>query len=90
MNDIREKLDEIRESQIRMEADLKYHIMRTDLLEEKLSKTETKMETAVEELDTRLHVVEQPVSFMKVVKIIGGVLGVLTGLTALYAKFIGF
>ena len=33
MKEIEEKLDEIKESQIRMEADLRYHIKRTDLLE---------------------------------------------------------
>jgi len=35
-SDILEKLVEIRESQIRMEDDLKYHIKRTDLLEERI------------------------------------------------------
>ena len=33
MKEIEDKLDEIKESQIRMEADLRYHIKRTDLLE---------------------------------------------------------
>ena len=34
MEELRKDLQEVRESQIRMEADIKYHIMRTDLLEE--------------------------------------------------------
>jgi len=40
MKEIREDIQTIRESQIRMEADLKYHIKRTDLLEEKVNKNE--------------------------------------------------
>ena len=36
MKDILDKLIEIRESQIRIEDDLRYHIKRTDLLEGKL------------------------------------------------------
>ena len=38
MDDIREKLGEIRESQVRMEGDIKYHIKRTNLLEERLER----------------------------------------------------
>ena len=34
MDDIKKDLADIRESQIRMEEDVKYHIKRTDLLEE--------------------------------------------------------
>ena len=40
MKDIQNDIQAIRESQIRMEADLKYHIRRTDLLEEKVDKNE--------------------------------------------------
>jgi hypothetical protein len=40
MKEIREDIQTIRESQIRMEADLKYHIKRTDLLEQKVEKNE--------------------------------------------------
>ena len=38
MKDIQQDVKVIRESQIRMEQDLKYHIKRTDLLEEKVNK----------------------------------------------------
>ena len=38
MKDIKQDIQVIRESQIRMEQDLKYHIKRTDLLEEKVDK----------------------------------------------------
>ena len=38
MKEIKQDIQVIRESQIRMEQDLKYHIKRTDLLEEKVNK----------------------------------------------------
>ena len=41
MKNIENDIQVIRESQIRMEADLKYHIRRTDLLEEKVDKQES-------------------------------------------------
>jgi len=41
MEEIRKDVKTIRESQIRMEADLKYHIKRTDILEDKLEVIET-------------------------------------------------
>jgi hypothetical protein len=37
MKDIKQDIKVIRESQIRMEQDIKYHIRRTDLLEEKVN-----------------------------------------------------
>jgi len=40
MKEIRDDIQAIRESQIRMESDLKYHIKRTDLLEQKVDKNE--------------------------------------------------
>ena len=36
MKEIQESLHEIKESQIRMESDLRYHIKRTDLLEHQI------------------------------------------------------
>lgn len=44
MEEIRKDLQDIRESQIRMEADLKYHIKRTDILEARIEKHEIKVE----------------------------------------------
>ena len=41
MEEIRKNVKTIRESQIRMEADLKYHIKRTDILEDKIGVIET-------------------------------------------------
>ena len=37
MDEIRVKVEEIRESQIRMEGDVKHHIKRTDILQEKVT-----------------------------------------------------
>lgn len=40
MKEIEQDIRVIRESQIRMEQDIKYHIKRTDLLEERVNKNE--------------------------------------------------
>jgi hypothetical protein len=40
VQELKDELKLIRESQIRMEADLQYHIKRTDLLERKVEKVE--------------------------------------------------
>ena len=41
MEELKKDVKTIRESQIRMEADLKYHIKRTDILEDKIGDIET-------------------------------------------------
>ena len=43
MDEIKKDIQAIRESQIRMEADVKHHIKRTDALEEKVFKHEELM-----------------------------------------------
>lgn len=40
MEELKKDVKIIRESQIRMESDLKYHIKRTDLLEDKINEIE--------------------------------------------------
>ena len=40
MKEVKEDIKVIRESQIRMEQDIKYHIKRTDLLEQRVTKNE--------------------------------------------------
>jgi len=40
MKELKQDIQVIRESQIRMEQDIKYHIKRTDLLEERVQKNE--------------------------------------------------
>ena len=41
MEELKKDVKTIRESQIRMESDLKYHIKRTDILEDKIEVIET-------------------------------------------------
>lgn len=47
MDELRQDIKVIRESQIRMEQDLKYHIKRTDLLEERVEKNEDLLQPLV-------------------------------------------
>lgn len=60
MEDLRKDVKEIRECQIRMEADLKYHIKRTDLLE-----------TRIESFEEIMERMRRPLTFMELVKIAG-------------------
>ncbi len=53
MEEMRKDLQQIKESQIRMEADLKYHIKRTDLLEERVEKHEERVERALAPMPTK-------------------------------------
>jgi hypothetical protein len=47
MKEIQQDIKVIRESQIRMEQDIKYHIKRTDLLEERVQKNEELLQPLV-------------------------------------------
>lgn len=47
MKEIEQDIKVIRESQIRMEQDIKYHIKRTDLLEERVDKNEELLQPLV-------------------------------------------
>tara|TARA_R100000951_G_scaffold98602_2_gene88646 strand:- start:4945 stop:5187 length:243 start_codon:yes stop_codon:yes gene_type:complete len=47
MKNIENDIQVIRESQIRMEADLKYHIRRTDLLEDRVNNQESILQPLV-------------------------------------------
>jgi len=47
MKEIEQDIKVIRESQIRMEQDIKYHIKRTDLLEERVEKNEELLQPLV-------------------------------------------
>jgi hypothetical protein len=73
-NDVKE----IRESQIRMEADLKYHIKRTDLLEQK-----------VDQVDIDILKLKQPISFVEVLKISGMVSALVSSILVLLKYFKG-
>jgi hypothetical protein len=50
---IKENQSEMKESQIRMEADIKHHIKRTDLLEEKVEVDFVKIEDRIKELQVQ-------------------------------------
>lgn len=79
MDEIREKLDVIRESQIRMEQDLKYHIKRTDTLENYVGNIERRVDT-----------LEKPVSvyiFAKKVSVVAGSLLTLLGVLSFLKRF---
>ena len=67
MKELREDIKIIRESQIRMEQDVKHHIQRTDLLEERLE--------SVEEDIKPLYVVHFLKSNYKFIIFILGILG---------------
>lgn len=47
MDELKQDIKVIRESQIRMEQDIKYHIKRTDLLEERVEKNEELLQPLV-------------------------------------------
>jgi len=47
MKEIQQDIKVIRESQIRMEQDIKYHIKRTDLLEKRVEKNEELLQPMV-------------------------------------------
>lgn len=62
MDSIHKDLQAIRESQIRMESDLKYHIKRTDLLE-----------THVDSIEIQVDQLSKPMPLADVLKIAGTV-----------------
>ena len=47
MDELKQDIKVIRESQIRMEQDIKYHIKRTDLLEARVEKNETLLQPLI-------------------------------------------
>jgi hypothetical protein len=60
VKEIREELKIIRESQIKTEADLAYHIRRTDGLEKLLSVHEAKMERQSDAMSVKIGRIETP------------------------------
>lgn len=53
IREIREDFSEMKESQIRMEKDLKYHIKRTDMLEEVHAKSEAELNDKIQSINKR-------------------------------------
>jgi hypothetical protein len=60
VKEIRDELKVIRESQLKTEADLFYHIKRTDSLEKLLQVHESKMERQVNEVGSKVAKIEVP------------------------------
>lgn len=60
IKEIRDELKVIRESQIRTEADLNYHIERTNKLEDLIKLHESKTEKHIDGLTTKISKIETP------------------------------
>ena len=60
VKEIRDELRVIRESQIKTESDLAYHIKRTDSLEKLLNIHESKIEKQVESVSEKVSKIEVP------------------------------
>lgn len=60
VKEIRNELKIIRESQVRTESDLNYHIKRTDSLEKLLNIHESKIESQVDDMNNKISKVEIP------------------------------
>lgn len=77
MDEIKQEMRAIRESQIRMEADLSYHIKRTDLLEARVEKHEERVAVAL-----------QPMPLKDKLQIGAFIAAIVSGITA-FTKYIG-
>ena len=53
VEDLRRKVDEVRESQLRMEADLKEHMRRTDILEQLHKDNESRIDLLEKPMEAR-------------------------------------
>ena len=82
-----DQIREIRESQIRMESDLKYHIKRTDLLENDLDVRYNSLNVEIKKLDDDVALLKQPLSFMAVIKIAGAISTIVSIVLMLFKHF---
>jgi hypothetical protein len=80
MDDIKKDIKEIRESQIRMESDLKYHIRRTDLLERDVDARAAALKLEVDRIDKNVINLSKPISFIDVMKIAATVAAVVSSI----------
>lgn len=71
---LKDQVYEVSLAQNRIEADLRYHILRTDLLEKKLESTDSKVEP--------LH--NTKTSLVYFGKVIAFLLGIMAGIAAIY------
>ena len=82
-----DELKVIRESQIRMEADVKHHIKRTDLLEESMWNRNTVVDKEIRKLELDIVSLSQPMSFMEVLKIAGTVAALVASVLAILKHY---
>jgi len=76
METVHKDIQAIRESQIRMESDLKYHIKRTDLLEEHVDK-----------IETQVDILRKPMPLTDVLKIAGTVAAMVASIITILDLF---
>lgn len=89
MDDLRKDIKEIRESQIRMEADLKYHIKRTDLLEVDVQKRSNALELEIERMDAHIEKLSKPMPLGDILKIAATITALVSSTLALLKYFKG-
>lgn len=82
-----DEIKQIRESQIRMEADLKYHIKRTDLLEIDVARKHQILSEEIEQIDTDVRALSKPMSFVDVMKIAGIISACVASVLAILQHF---
>jgi len=82
-------LQEIKESQIRMESDIKYHIKRTDLLEADIEKRYNILEHEIDGIERAVTAISRPMSFSEIMKIAATVASVVTCALVLVKYFKG-
>ena len=80
MESLRKDIKEIRESQIRMESDIKYHIKRTDLLEEEVERRAAVLEQEVSHIDDEVKKLGSPISAKDVLKIAGVIVATISSI----------
>jgi hypothetical protein len=86
MDDLKKDIKEIRESQIRMESDLKYHIRRTDLLEKDVNLRAAALKAEVDKIDRNVIELSKPMAFADIMKVAGAVAAVVSS-TLLVIKY---
>lgn len=83
MNDLKLDIATIKESQIRMEEDIRHHIKRTDLLEELHKDNARRIELLEEPIKAQTYLKNKIILWGKVS---GAVLSIIAAITLLYRK----
>lgn len=87
MREVIEEQKVIRESQIRTEADLKFHIKRTNLLEEKLNAELQLLNAKSEKLRQDIDIVKKAETVLKFMAVIGTSMATLGGILYTIREF---